>query len=98
MNKSEFWERIWIDIKTRIPPPEDFFILIWNPVWRCPFVMRAYEAHQAGMAILRSEPVSQDRFFTKWCPIVSPIKTQGEKNVGNSRAAKGRRTPPKRPM
>ena len=74
MNKNEFWQTQWIHIRERVPPAEDYYILIWNPQWEVPFVMKAYEAHQAGLGVLKNEWVTQDRYFTHWIKIHPPIK------------------------
>ena len=74
MKKSDFWGMIWINIKTRVPPAADNYILMWNPERKEAFVLKSYEAHQAAQGILRGDFVSWDRYFTEWCPIEPPEK------------------------
>ena len=81
MNKKEFWQRIWIPIKKRIPPADDDkYVLVWNPDWKEPRIIESYIARNEAKTILavangdKDAYISPDRFYNKWCMVMPPEK------------------------
>lgn len=74
MNKSDFWQAIWIPVKKRKPPQIDEMILAWNPIWKKAFSIEGYIAHEAANTMERKDSITNDRIFTHWCQPIGPGK------------------------
>lgn len=73
MTKSELFKRMWIPVRKRLPLEDPTkWVLVWNYAWKEPLLLRSDLAYYGGRAMLRNEPVSQDRIYSHWVEVVEP--------------------------
>jgi len=73
MRKSEFWQKIWIPVRVRKPPPDKTrLVLIWNYSWKEPMIQQALVAWCGADAMERGNDISSDRLYSHWCFVNPP--------------------------